>query len=155
MLLIAAAISSCNGADKDESTARSCGLPTPEPTVDAALVPELYLPEEATLTRAESERGGFLAAINIELGVQDALAYYRRAVQDGGYEIIQHDNEGFEAELYLRKGPKLAAVQIRTSKCDDESIVFVNEVDADQLGGGLPSPSPSEEVVDPLESGSP
>jgi hypothetical protein len=119
-------------------------LPSPQANLDESLVPPLFLPDGAVLTRAQRERGGFLAAINVTLGVQDALRYYRRAVNDGGYEVIQADNEGFEAELYLRKGKFLAAVQIRTSKCDDESIVFVNVVDAARLGGGLPSPSPSQ-----------
>lgn len=107
-------------------------------------MPDLYLPDEATLVRAEEERGGFLAMINVRLGVQDALRYYRRAVRRDGWEVIQADNEGFEAEIYLRRAKDLAAIQIRTSKCDDESVVFVNVVDASQIGGGLPSPSPSQ-----------
>jgi hypothetical protein len=135
---------SCGETSDGGATVPNCGLPTREPGVDDSLVPDLYLPDEALLTRAQRERGGFLAQINVELGVQDALRYYRRAVQDAGYEIIQSDNEGFEAELYLRKDEMLAAVQIRTSQCDDESIVFVNEVDAARLGGNLPSPSPKQ-----------
>jgi hypothetical protein len=135
---------SCEDGTEADPAVVDCGLPSRGPNVDDSLVPDLYIPDEAELTRAQAERGGFLAQINIELGVQDALRYYRQAVEDAGYEIIQRDNEGFEAELYLRKGEMLAAVQIRTSKCDDESIVFVNEVDASRIGGGLPSPSPKQ-----------
>lgn len=81
--------------------------------------------------------------INIQLGVQDALEDYHSIVDDNGFEIIQEDNEGFEAEIYLRRKEQLAAIQIRRSQCDDASVVFVNLVDSDQLGGGLPSPTPS------------
>ncbi|HEV3472541.1 MAG TPA: hypothetical protein VG408_04965 [Actinomycetota bacterium] len=93
--------------------------------------------------RAQAERGGFLAMINVQLSVQDALETYHSIVTENGFEIIQEDNEGFEAEIYLRKKEHLAAIQIRTSQCDDASVVFVNLVDQDQLGGALPSPSPS------------
>ena len=132
-----------NGEDGSARPA-DCGLPSPEADVDVSLVPEVFLPDEAEVLRAERERGGFLAMIGVPLGVQDALGFYRRAVRSARYEVIQADNEGFEAELYLRKGKFLAAIQIRTSKCDDESVVFVNVVDAAQIGGGLPSPSPAE-----------
>ncbi len=81
--------------------------------------------------------------INIELSVQDALQTYHSIVTDNGFEIIQEDNEGFEAEIYLRRKEHLAAIQIRRSQCDDASVVFVNLVDQDQLGGGLPSPTPT------------
>jgi hypothetical protein len=108
----------------------TCGLPTPDPGRDESLVPELLLPEGAEVSNAQAERGGFIAAINVKLSVGDALAFYRDAVKKGGYEVINIDNEGFEAEMYLRRKAKnkLAAIQIRTSTCDDRSIVFINEI---------------------------
>ena len=56
------------------------------------------------------------------------MAFYRAAIKEAGYEAINIDNEGFEAEMYLRRKNKLAAIQIRTSTCDDRSIVFINEI---------------------------
>lgn len=106
----------------------TCGLPTPEPSRDASLVPEGLLPEGAEVSNAQSERGGFIAAVNVKLSVGDALAFYRAAIKKAGYEVISIDNEGFEAEMYLRRKEKLAAIQIRTSTCDDRSIVFINEI---------------------------
>ena len=120
-----------------------CGLPSPEPTIDARLVPDYFLPDRTELVRAQAERGGYLAMINAQLSVQDALDIYHSIVIENGFEIIQEDNEGFEAEIYLRKKKQLAAIQIRRSQCDDASVIFINLVDEDQLGGGLPSPSPS------------
>ncbi len=79
--------------------------------------------------------------INIELGVQDALETYHSIVLEHGFEIIQEDNEGFEAEIYLRNKKHLAAIQIRRSQCDDASVLFVNLVDEDKLGQGLPTPT--------------
>jgi hypothetical protein len=103
-------------------------LPTPEPERDESVVPDIFLPEGAEISNAQTERGGFLTAINVKLSVGDALEYYKAAAKDGGYETINVDNEGFEAEMYLRRKDKLAAIQIRTSTCDDRSIVFINEI---------------------------
>ena len=109
----------------------TCGLPTPEPGRDESLVPEVLLPPGAEISNAQAERGGFIAAINVKLSVGEALDFYRKAVKAAGYEAINIDNEGFEAEMYLRKEAKnrLAAIQIRTSTCDDRSIVFINEIE--------------------------
>ncbi|MEA2517204.1 MAG: hypothetical protein QOG16_1042 [Actinomycetota bacterium] len=69
-----------------------------------------------------------MTSINVKLTVGEALKFYKKAVTGAGYEIINSDNEGFEAEIYLRKKNRLAAIQIRTSTCDDRSIVFINEI---------------------------
>ena len=103
-------------------------MPTPEPSRDESLVPEELLPEGAEISNAQAERGGFLTAINVKLSVGEALKFYKKAVKASGYQIINSDNEGFEAEIYLRKKKRLAAIQIRTSTCGDRSIVFINEI---------------------------
>jgi hypothetical protein len=108
----------------------TCGLPSPDPDSrrDDSLVPDYFLPEGAEIAKAQAERGGFITAINVPLSVGGAFEHYRTAARDAGYEVIQTDNEGFEAEIYLRRGKKVAAIQVRTSTCDDRSIVFVNEI---------------------------
>lgn len=127
MLLVA-----CSGEPTENPPGLSgtCGLPTPDPDAerDDSLVPRFMLPEGADIAKSEAERGGFITAINVPLSVQEAFDYYVPTVKKNDYEVIQTDNEGFEAELYLRRGKKLAAIQIRMSKCDDRSIVFVNEI---------------------------
>jgi len=143
ILLVALALSACDGEPSSTGQPVDCGLPSPEPGTDAKLIPDYFLPEETELVRAQAERGGYLAMINVQFSVQDALETYQSIVSDNGFEIIQQDNEGFEAEIYLRKRKQLAAIQIRRSQCDDASVIFINLVDEDQLGGGLPSPTPS------------
>lgn len=128
MLVLFAGCEGGQTTDELEGLSGTCGLPTPEPDRNEAVVPEIFLPDGAEISRAQKERGGFITAINVPLSVAGALAFYEDAVDKGGYEVIQSDNEGFEAELYLRRGKKLAAIQIRMSTCDDRSIVFVNEI---------------------------
>jgi hypothetical protein len=105
-------------------------LPTPDPAADRddSLVPDIFLPPGAEIAKAQAERGGFITAINVPQSVGEAFDFYTAAAKDGGYEVIQTDNEGFEAEIYLRHGKRLAAIQVRTSTCEDRSIVFVNEI---------------------------
>lgn len=130
--LLFLALVSCSGdpepGGNPAGLSGTCGLPTPEPERDESLVPELLMPEGAEVSNAQAERGGFIAAINVKLSVQDALAFYKAAIKKAGYEVINIDNEGFEAEMYLRRNKKLAAIQIRTSTCDDRAIVFINEI---------------------------
>jgi hypothetical protein len=66
--------------------------------------------------------------LNIRMSVQDALPLYKRAIARAGFELVGEDNEGFEAELYLKRGKELGSLQIRTSVCSDASVVFVNVV---------------------------
>ncbi len=105
-------------------------MPTPDPDEQRndGLIPENLLPDGAEIAKSAAERGGFITAINVPMGVAEAFDFYRKAVKEAGYESISVDNEGFEAELYLRRKNRLAAIQIRTSTCEDRSIVFVNEI---------------------------
>jgi len=133
MVLVLAA--ACTGSPEEappigEGLSGTCGLPPPDPADQRRdeLVPENLLPEGSEIAKSAAERGGFITAVNVPLSVQGAFDFYKKAVKDAGYETISVDNEGFEAELYLRRSKHLAAIQIRTSKCEDRSIVFINDI---------------------------
>jgi hypothetical protein len=104
---------------------------------------EFLLDGDASVASAGRRRGGVTAVLSVEMGVQDALPLYRRAVRGGGFEIVGEDNEGFEAEVYLKRGERLGAIQIRRTLCDDVSIVFVNVVEGDFAMPIVTTPSPS------------
>lgn len=133
-----------DGGDNSSAIPSDCGLPSPDPTADVSLVAEaLLLHGEAQLLAAAKERGGFLASIAIPMSVTDGLARYKTELKQLGYELISQDNEIFEAELYLRKGKNVGAIQIRRSVCDDASIVFVNVISQRHVGKQVPLPIPS------------
>lgn len=107
----------------------ACGLPTPVPGLNASLVPAVWVEAaDGELTNAERDKGGFLAAVNVPASVNEAFEIYKRTVTAEGYEILSEDNEGFEAEIYLRDGRKIGAIQIRMSRCESASLVYVNVV---------------------------
>jgi hypothetical protein len=144
VLLVAFVLAGCSERDSSsgqEIPAR-CGLPTPDPRVDASVVAEVFLlGGDAEVTKTQESKQGTIAALNVPLSVSEAFARYSDAVKQGGYEIVDDDFEGFEAEIYLRKAEDLGAVQIRRSTCDDASIVFVHVVK--QAAATFPSPSPT------------
>jgi hypothetical protein len=96
-------------------------------------VPSYFIPEGAEISNAQTERGGYITAVNVKLSVGEALEFYEKAVKENGYDLINLDNEGFEAEVFFRSKESLASIQIRTSTCDDRSIVFINEIDPGEM----------------------
>lgn len=138
-LVLAAA---CNGGGGD-ALPDGCGLPTPDPAARAELIPDEFLLDgEAGVATAARRKGGVTGVLTIQKSVQDGLPLFRRAIDVAGYELIAEDNEGFEAELYMRKGKQLGQIQIRTSVCDDASVVFVNLVKGDFAMPITTTPSP-------------
>lgn len=104
-----------------------CGLPEPDPGTDASLVPApLLLGGDAEVAKTVVEEGRVIGALNVPLTVQEAFVAYKRALKRTDLEVLQEDNEGFEAELYLQEGSELGSLQIRSSTCDDAVIVYLN-----------------------------
>ncbi len=131
-----------DGAD-DEIPA-ACGLPSPRARIPEDVVPaEFLLGGTAQLTAVSRERGGYLASMNLPLSVEEGLKQFRAAIKALGFEIIASDNEIFEAEIYIRRGKEVGAIQIRRSTCDEASIAFVNVIDSGRSGEQVPLPVPS------------
>lgn len=140
LLLVTAACGEGGGG----AEATDCGLPTPDPSAQPKLIPgPLLLDGDAEVASAGRRKGGVTGVLNLRMSVQDALPLYKKATARAGFELVGLDNEGFEAELYLRRGKQLGSLQIRTSVCEDAAVVFVNVVEGNF---GMPistTPSPS------------
>ena len=106
----------------------ACRLPTPQPGVDPTSIPDTFLPAgEPDVTRTEERRGRLAAVLTIPGTVQSVLHEYQERVRASEFDLLQKDNEGFEAELYLQKGRgDLAVVQIRETGCTDTVLVLLN-----------------------------
>ncbi len=139
VLLLAGACSSGGGGETAD-----CGLPTPDPAAKAELIPqELLLDGDAVVATADRRKGGVTGVLNIQMSVQDAFPIYKQAIARAGFDLVGEDNEGFEAELYLKRGKELGSLQIRTSVCQDAAVVFVNIVKGNFAMPITTSPSPS------------
>ena len=139
--LVLALAGACGGGG---DPAADCGLPTPDPGARAELLPEPFLLEgKAEVASAGTRKGGVTAVLSIRMDVQDALPLFKDAIAGAGFELVGEDNEGFEAELYLKQGKRLGSIQIRRTVCDDVAIVFVNVVKGDFAMPIVTTPSPS------------
>ena len=141
-LLIALALVgvSCSDGDGSRDSPQAlpsgCGLPTPKPGLDPSDVPDEWVLEGAEVTSASKEKGRLVLALNLPYSVVEVMTRYRKIVVDAGYDLVSVDNEVFEAEVFFERGPRVGAVQIRRSACDDASVAFVSVVKV----GALPSP---------------
>lgn len=103
VLLLSAAVvtGACGGSDPAES--RRCDLP--KPVEDLSLLPrDVPLDEWAVVDQIEV-RSGFLAARGVtETKIVELYPVIARAIVDEDYTILSGDNEGFEAEIFFKRG---------------------------------------------------
>lgn len=130
LLVVTGAFAACD-RDKPPPDAppdfTDCGLPKRHPKADGALIPApLLLGGAAEVARTEVQQGRVIAALNVPYGVGEAFGLYKKALKQADLDVLQEDNEGFEAELYLQSGKELGSLQIRSSTCDDAVIVYLN-----------------------------
>lgn len=107
-----------------------CGLPSPRAGAEKkrGLIPEEFLlGGDATIRAIEKDGSRIVAQLNLPLSVNEAFDRYKKDTLPT-YEVISEDNEGFEAEIYLRarKDHTLAAVQIRKPRCEVATSAFVS-----------------------------
>ena len=130
-LLLAALLGACSqgAGGGPEAAPANCGLLTPKPSADPEQIPaSLRLGGAAEVATTELREGRLLAAMNVRMTVDESLAAYKEALGESGLEILQEDNEGFEAELYVKDGKELGSVVIRRSLCEDAVVVYLNLV---------------------------
>ena len=122
-------LSSCGGDDPGtvpKDPVADCGFPEPGAAARAAEVPEPLVMEGAEVFRAQTRQGRQVIGLVVPHSVQEAFDFYRRAAKEVGYDVLQLDNEGFEAELFLKAGRELAQFTIRSSACEGVVAVYLN-----------------------------
>ena len=131
--IAAALLLLCLGCSSNEPSAKEtidlakCGLPTPNPDADGTLLPEPFLlGGEAEVIEVELEEGRVIAGYGLRLSVDQAFDRIKTAIPEASFELLQEDNEHFEAELYIKKGKELGSIQVRGSTCPDAVIVYLN-----------------------------
>jgi hypothetical protein len=130
--LCLAGLVGCDSGDANEegTIPRKCGLPSPGPKVDPSRVPDQYLLDGTAIVRKVTERNDlFVVALNVPLTVNAAYGAYLDALGPPRYRVITKENEGFEAEIYLRDvhQENLMAVQIRQPQCTEAVSVYITE----------------------------
>jgi hypothetical protein len=84
------------------------GLPSDFPQVDGVELTEFQLKKKFVATEGYDRRS-----------VEELFEATRPVLIDEGFDVINSDYEGFEAELYFAKGDSLAGiVALREAPCD-------------------------------------
>ena len=105
-----------------------CGLLTPDPGLKVEAVPPAFVADGVQIVKVHKTKERLTVALNNPMTVAGSFAAYKKAARTAGFELVGEDNEGFEAEIYLEKGDRLGAIQIRTSRCSEATVVFINIV---------------------------
>ena len=101
VLLFLGACASDNGAP----SARSTPCPSTSTLEDTSVLPRDLPMDALTEVVAASVRKGFLTARGVtETSIVELYPQLSRALLDEGYDILNGDNEGFEAEIFFRRG---------------------------------------------------
>ena len=132
LMMIAIVLGGCAGEEKKASEpglSGTCGLRKVGRDVDESRVSEEFLLEGVEIARTEDLKDRFIATINAPYSVNEAYRTYLRQVKEAGWDVVTHETEGFEAEIYLTDPKRLAAVQVRTSTCDEKVVVYVSIVE--------------------------
>jgi hypothetical protein len=128
-ILLLAILFACGDSSSSSTPAQDlCRLPTPQGEIDLSLVPKGFIADgEKEFTQTEKRRGRLVAVLIMDGTIQSVLDAYRELVKGSDFDVLQEDNEGFEAELYLQKGRgDLAVVQIRETGCENQTLVLLN-----------------------------
>ena len=92
----------------------------------ASRVPDEFLLEGTEVRKVTEGKDLDVFALNVPYSVTEAYDLYRAALRPPRYEMITHENEVFEMEIYLRRRDgTFVAVQARRPRCDHSSSVFV------------------------------
>lgn len=135
LVVVVAVISSCGGEAGDEPFPAACNLPSPSPGAVEEEIPDGLELIDGTVVRYVTQEGGVsVYAVNIPAGIEEIYDTYSEDL-DERFELIDAENEGFEAELYWRdtESGGNVAFQVRNPGCDEASSGFLTI-------GKVPSP---------------
>ena len=117
-LFLALPLSSCAGSDDPTDPVSACEMPQ-EIEMPSGLPADFPWPGDVVLTRAQLKKKFVALEGFSERSVDELFESSRPALTSNGFDIINSDYEGFEAELYFAKGESLAGIlSLREGPCD-------------------------------------
>ena len=114
--LLIVALAGCS--DPEAGSAPGSGTVTAPPGVPESLL----LDGDAEIIDVRRTSRVIVARAHVALSVEDTLARYRAVAEAEAADVLFEDYEGFEAELFLRRGGRLTQIRIR-ARADGTSEV--------------------------------
>lgn len=111
----------CGGGEGSVSTGPT-PCPLPPPGGNEQLLPKgLELTEYGVLAEAGVSRGFVTARVVSDIQIVELYPPIARALVDNGFKILSGDNEGFEAEIFFKRGRnETGNIYMREGPCTDQ-----------------------------------
>lgn len=120
-----ASLGACSTDAEDDEPRASCSLP-PSIGSPADLPGDFPQPDGTTLTEVKVKKAFVSTEGFAERSVEELFDEAGALLGERGFDVVNTDYEGFEAELYFAKGNALAGiVALRESICDGYTKVNV------------------------------
>jgi hypothetical protein len=118
LTLLSSFVSGCSAEARNDGPVASCTPPASIPT-PADVPSDFPWPEDVSLTKAQLKKEFVMLEGFSERSVDELFAGMRPDVIAEGFDIINTDYEGFEAEIYFAKENSLAGIaSLREGPCD-------------------------------------
>lgn len=112
------ALAACSSEPSTGRPAAACSLP-PKVELPSDIPADFPLPPDVMVTQAELTKRFVTVTGFGRQSVQELFDATHAELKDKGFDIINTDFEGFEAELYFAKGDSLAGIaSMREGPCD-------------------------------------
>ncbi|MDQ3963037.1 MAG: hypothetical protein M3277_03875 [Actinomycetota bacterium] len=121
-LALCAALVGCAGGE-GSATPKVCSQPTPTRDLQEP-PPDVPIDDYGTQVEGEVADDYLNAKVVSEDLIVEIDPSLQRSLVDAGYEIIGHDNEGFEAEIFFRRGADtVGTIFMKEGPCDGQVTI--------------------------------
>jgi hypothetical protein len=114
----------CSSGDPAGTEPRPC--PSPPVAANSSAVPrEFPLEDFGTITKVAKRQDGFVNVTVIsDDSIIEAFPPIARSLLEHDFETLSADNEGFEAEIYFRRGKSTAGAYVmREGPCEGQITI--------------------------------
>jgi len=84
------------------------------------LPPDITFDDHATIIGQQVEKGFLITEARSELMVVELDPIIQRDLLENGFEILSHDNEGFEAEIFFARGKEFVGTFTLRDLCEGQ-----------------------------------
>ena len=133
LFAVAVALAACGGGD-GASAPQATPCPVESPRYDASILPkDLPIESWSTVQEARVVRGFVTVTSVATEPIVELYPPIARTLLDERYRILSGDNEGFEAEIFFKRGDSSGNIYMREGPCSGQvTIRMVHSVERKQ-----------------------
>jgi hypothetical protein len=119
--MLAVVMLACGGGSGSPAADGPTPCPSVEPLSEKSLLPEeISFEDYGTVIGQEVEKGFLITEARSDLKVVELDPVIQRDLLEEGFEILSHDNEGFEAEIFFARGQEFVGTFTLRDLCEGQ-----------------------------------